>query len=174
MSLLWIDWVIVGIVCFYVIDGWKKGFAMLLVGIISFIISFWLAIRYHVLVGTFIIQKLGIGTIWTDIIGYIVVSFVSEYIISELLSYAVSMVPKNMLESELNRYIGAVFSCLKALVFVSLVLLVILSIPFRGGIKTDIAKSTIGSYLVRVAERYGGEVTSSLDQTLKEKRILGL
>lgn len=165
MNFNWIDWVIVGIAVYFFVDGWSAGFFQLLANFIAFLASLWLAVRYHALIGNFLGEKFGIPALWTKVIGYLLVAIVSESIISEIAAAVfLNRIPAKLYKQKINQWLGGLLAVINGLVFVAFFLLVILSLPLRGTIKQEVKNSVLGSRLVRLAERYGGSVTSSLEQ----------
>ncbi len=163
----WIDLIIVGVTAYYVYQGFTKGFAAIAAEFCAFLLSFYLAVRFHAPVGTFFAEKFGIGAGWTDLVGYIAVAFLSEAILVELFSALLSRIPKKMLDSKSNAVLGSFAAAANALIILSFVIIHILSLPLRGSIKTDIGSSSLARFLVTVSERYGGEVKSSLENAAK-------
>lgn len=164
----WIDWIIIAVVIYYIVDGWEQGFLQLVANFLSFLGSLWLAVRFHGMVGGFFIQKFGIPVTWTNVLGYLSVALVSQIALEEIFVHLFAKLPKKFGQSNTNRYLGSALSLTNALVLVSFILLLILSLPLRGTVKADIRNSSLGKQLVVLAERYGGTVTSSLEGITKE------
>ena len=164
----WIDWIIVAVIVYFVLDGWQQGFLQLLTNFLSFLGSLWFAVRFHGVVGGFFIQKFGISVSWTNVLGYLAVAMVSQIILEEVFIRLVARLPKRLGESKANRYLGSALSFVNASVILAFVLLLVLSLPLRGTVKSDIRNSVLGKELVLLAERYGGTVTSSLEGITRE------
>lgn len=160
----WIDVTIIAVIVYEVYGGWKRGFASLLADLLSFLASFWLAVRFHGIVGNFITEKLGVNATWADLAGYIVITMVSQMIIEALLLMLIDKLPAKFHMSRVNHWLGSVLSVGNGLVVVSFFLLLIVALPLRGAIKPDIRQSVLGSWLVKASESYGGGVKSSLNE----------
>lgn len=160
----WVDLTIIAVIAYEVYGGWKRGFASLLADLLSFLASFWLAVRFHGFVGSFITEKLGINATWADLAGYIVITMVSQMIIEALLLTLINKLPAKFQASRVNHWLGSVLSVGNGLVVVSFFLLLILALPLRGAIRPDIRQSVIGSWLVKASELYGGGVKSALSE----------
>lgn len=168
MQFNWIDWVIFFVVLYNVIDGWDKGLVSLLSNTLAFLASLWIAIRFHAQVGGFFVAKLGLPSVWTNVLGYLVLAFPSERVINAILEWPLLKLPQKIVRSVINRWFGSVFAVANALLFLAFLLLVIIALPVRGAVKRDIKNSRIGSALVVLSERYGGNVKSSLDSITQE------
>ena len=166
----WIDWTIIAVLLYYAVQGWKAGFADLGLSFVTFLISLWLAIKFHAPVGDFISQKFGVPVLWTSFLGYLIVGFIAEAVLAEIASLLISQIPKKLLESKFNKWFGIVISIFNGVVIVAFFLLVIIALPLRGSIKTDIKNSQIGNFLVTLAQRYGAPIESSI-QEVKDTAI---
>jgi uncharacterized protein YkwD len=164
----WVDYVIVGVAIYYSLEGWRTGLPYLLTSLGSFLASLWLAVKFHTQVGNFLGEKFGLPALWTTVLGYLIVALASGAIISEILAQLVARLPKKANSSVASKAAGALASAVKGLVIVAFILLVILSLPLRGNIKNDIKASVLSTHLVRLAERYGGSVKSSLDEVTEQ------
>jgi uncharacterized protein YkwD/uncharacterized membrane protein required for colicin V production len=161
----WIDWTIIAILVYYSLQGWSAGFADLGLSFITFLISLFLSIKFHSPVGDFLSHKFGIPAMWTEVLGYILVAFIAQTILSELVQLILVRLPKTVISSKLNKWLGMIVSIFNGVVIIAFFLLVILALPLRGTIKIDVQNSTIGNFLVTVAQKYGGPATSTIDQT---------
>lgn len=168
MYLNWVDFVILSVVVFFIADGWETGLVYLMTHLFSFLGSLLFAIRYHTVVGTFISDKFGTPPIWTDVAGYLIVSVICETIFTQALAFFIRKLPKRIFTSHYNHIFGAIVSSLNSLVITAFLLLLILSLPLRGTVKNDIKASPIGKRLVRLAEKYGGSITSSFEEAAQE------
>lgn len=168
MSFNWIDVIILAVAAYHVWDGWELGLVQLTTNLVSFLGSLWLAIRYHSVVGAFLEDKFGIPGLWSTVLGYIAVASLSETLIAHGLNLITSRLPRKYTDLKMNRALGAVLSVVNSCVIMAFVLLVLLALPIRGSAKTDVKNSYFGSRLVYLAETYGGQLKSSLDQVTAE------
>lgn len=170
MAINWVDVTIVLITAFYIFDGWRRGFTVLVVNLISFVASLWLAIRYHAILGNFFIQKFGIPSSWTNVLGYIGIAFAAQLLIEELGLLLVARLPERIAKSRVNHGLGAIVSTCTGLITVTFFILLILALPLRGTIKRDIQASPLAQKLITLSERYGGQMKSSLDDIARQAK----
>ena len=168
MQLNWIDWIILGVCVYYLIKGWEIGLIYLATNLVSFLAALWLSIKYHAPVGAFFADKFGVAKIWTTVLGYIVVAFVAEAVISELLGIVARKIPKKLITSRANQWLGSGLSFANGLILITFFLLVVTVLPLRGTLKQDIAASGLARPLVGLADRYGGNVRSTLDDATRQ------
>lgn len=164
----WVDWTIIAVLVYYAVQGWNAGFADLGLSFITFLVSLYLSIKFHAPVGDFLSRTFGIQSTWTAVLGYILVAFVAQAILSELVQLLLGKLPSKLVFSKVNKLLGVVVSIADGLVIVAFFLLVILALPVRGTIRTDVQQSKIGSALVNIVEKYGGPITSTIDQAGEE------
>ncbi|MEK9201014.1 MAG: CvpA family protein [Patescibacteria group bacterium] len=164
MQFNWIDWVIIVVTLYYVYEGFEDGLTKLGTDLISFLGALWLTVRYHGVVGRFIEQKFGTSSLWTNVVGYLVVGFVAEVLISLVLDRIVKLLPGKWEGSRIDRGLGAVFSALKALIIITFVLLLTLALPLRGTVKSDIRNSVIGGKLISLPGKYVDDLNETLDE----------
>lgn len=162
-GLNWIDWTIIVIVAYYAFTGWEAGFADLGFSFVTFIISLWLAIKFHSPVGDFLSTKFAIPSMWTEVMGYVIVGFIAEAILSEIASLILAQIPARIAASKANKLLGVIVSAFNGVVLVSFVLLVIMALPLRGTVKQDVQNSKIGGYFLAVAQKFGGPIQSTIN-----------
>lgn len=168
MQLYWIDAIIVIVILYHLYEGWIRGSLTLIANLFSFIGSLWLAIRYQHVVGTFLGEKFGITPAWTSVVGYAGVALIAQLVIEEVLLFGINRLPGKLHASKINQVLGALLSAVNGCILITFFLLLILALPLRGTIKQDINASFIGSTLVRIAQRYAGDITASISQAAKK------
>ncbi len=164
MNFNWIDWVILGVVLYHAYLGWEAGFFPLLVNFLSFLLALWVAVTWQVPVSGFLSEKFGIPHNWSAVLSYLLLAFFVQETISELLHGLLTRIPKRIRNSKIAESMGAVVSAANGLVIVAFVLLVVLALPLRGTVKTDIKNSRVGSILARYVEKYGAPIESVIEE----------
>lgn len=168
MPYSWVDIVIVLVVLYHLYDGWERGSLSLVANMGSFLISLWLAVRFQVQAGSFVIEKFGVAASWANVVSYVGVALISQIVLDSIFLWAIRKLPVNTHTSKINKWLGGVLSGINGILIIMFLLLLTLSLPLRGMIKRDIQTSVLGSRLVYVAEKYGGQVRSSLEEAAKE------
>lgn len=168
MHFNWIDWIIFFVVLYQAVDGWDRGLVALLSNTFAFLMSLWFAVRFHGVVGGFVVDIFGLPSVWKNVLGYVLLALPLEIVINSLLEWRILKIPQKIAGSIINRWTGSIFAVANALLFLAFLLLVILALPIRGTVKRDIKNSFVGSKLVILAERYGGSAKSSLDSIAQE------
>lgn len=159
----WVDWIIVIFFGYALADGWRRGLIVLLANFASFLGSLWFAIRFHALIGAFLTRTFGLTQMWSTVLGYFAVGVASQLVIEVIALPVLSYLLLRIFRSKTNTWLGSVVSGINALLMCTFILVFLLALPLRGTIHEDIRTSGIGSKLVGLAEKYGGQVHSSLE-----------
>ncbi len=164
----WIDGVVGAVLLFYTIHGWETGVVFLVANLISFIISLWLAVRYHQAVGGFLSEKFGVTPTWAGVVGYIIIAIAAEGLLSKLGEIVIERLPEKIVESKVNKWLGAIVAAVNGLLIVTFFMVLIVSLPLRGTIRKDIQDSTTGKILLPVIEKYGGQIKIAVDEVKQQ------
>lgn len=163
-SLNWIDWVIFGSVAYYALLGWEAGFFPLVISLVSFIAAVWAAIAWQAPVTGFLTEKFGIASSWSLVLSYIIIAFIIQEVVAEILRAFISRIPKRIVTSKIAEWLGALVSSLNGFIIISFLLLVVLALPLRGTVKKDIRASRVGGFLTGYIEKYGGPIQSAVEE----------
>ncbi len=166
----WVDWTIIAVFIYYSFTGWQAGFADLGFSFVTFFISLWLAIKFHAPVGSFLSVKFGIPDNWTAVMGYVIVGFIAELLLSEIASLILLQLPQKLVSSTWNKVLGVLIAAFNGIVIISFLLLIISELPLRGTIKQDVQHSIIGSFIVTQTEKFGGPLNTTIND-VKEKAV---
>jgi uncharacterized protein YkwD/uncharacterized membrane protein required for colicin V production len=170
MEFNWVDWVIVAVIAYHAFLGWQAGFFPLITSFVSFIAAVWAAIAWQGPASTFLMDKFGIALLWSQVVSYIGIALVVQELVQEVAHAFIARVPKKLQMSRISEWLGALISAVNGLIVASFVLLVILALPLRGTVKSDIASSKIGGFLTRYIEQYGGPVQSAIRNVGQDAR----
>lgn len=168
MPYSWVDIVIVLVILYHLYDGWERGSLSLVANLGSFFISLWLAVKFQVQVGSFIIEKFGVAAAWSNVVSYIGVALISQIVLDTVFLWAIGKIPVKTHNSKINKWLGAVLSGINGTLIIIFLLILALALPLRGMIKQDINASVLGSRLVRMAEKYGGPVSRSFEEVAQQ------
>ncbi|MCL4360117.1 CvpA family protein [Patescibacteria group bacterium] len=168
MQFNWVDIIIAVVAFYFFIEGWEAGLLSLIASFLSLLAALWLALRYYSAAAAFIALKFGVPSAWANILGYVGVALLSEFVLSELLSRIVSRFPDAVHVSRTNRVLGSFVSVVNGLIILAFFLILATSLPLRGTIRQDITGSFLGSRLVRLGEQYGGTITGTVQTVGRE------
>lgn len=164
----WIDAIIVVICMVFFIRGLEHGFIATLSGLVAWLIALFVSVRFHGYLATFTTQKFGMPPTWATLLSYLILTVLTELVVSEILQFVIFRLPNRVVGSRVNRWFGAVVSLGNALLFVTFLLLLIMALPFKGTVKDDIKSSFIGTTIISVTNTYLGTLNKTVDQAITE------
>jgi len=154
-TLNFLDLVIVLVVLFYIREGYDLGFTLAFLDLVSFIIAFIAALKFYGVVAGFFTLFLGMPLGVANALGFFLVAFVSEVVMSLLSRRLVRYLPGLPLGSRigkvfssLNHWLGIIPGVVSAFIIISFLLSVIVTFPSSPRIKQAVNNSVIGSNLV--------------------------
>lgn len=150
-----LDYVIVAVFAFYAYEGYALGFLLATADLISFILSFVIALKGYGMLGGFLSSAFAIPPGFANAIGFFVVALVSEIALNILLRRGVKFLPKLAVSerskeilASLNKTGGIIPGIISAIVILSFIFTVIISLPTSPFLKSSITDSMIGSRLI--------------------------
>jgi uncharacterized protein YkwD len=177
-TLNFLDMVIILVILFYVREGYTLGFTLAFLDLISFIIAFIAALKFYSLVAGFFTLFFGMPLGVANAVGFFLVAFVSEVIMSllsrRLVRYLPGLPPGSDVEkvfSSANHWLGIFPGFISAFIIISFLLSVIVTFPSSPLIKQAVNNSVIGSTLVANTSQFenglnkifGGALSDTLD-----------
>lgn len=172
-----LDIIILLVFAFYAYEGYILGFLAAFVDLISFIFSFIIALKGYSLVGGLIATQFSMPQGFANAIGFFILAFVFEIILNILLRRLAAKIPHLREESRFgrtfskgNHFLGLVPGIASALIILSFLLTVVISLPSSPFLKQLVTHSKIGSRLVAntaLAEKklndvFGGALNDTL------------
>lgn len=164
MQLSWIDGLFFFVFAYFFLKGWTQGFVYLSASVFSFLVSLYIALRYAVPVSAFITYRFHVDALWASVLSYFLVAFITEAIVSEILS---RMISGRGGVSFINRLLGGFVSAGGGLILLTLSFFLLLLIPLRADIKEYIRDSTVATVALSMLDRYGGPLPRVLDESAK-------
>lgn len=149
-----LDTVIVAILFFYAYEGYVLGFLSASLDLISFILSFIIALKFYNSLGLFLGDNLGIPPGFARAGGFFVIALISEIILGFVIRKLARKIPdvyydnSTNLINKLNSILGIVPGMMSAFIILSFLLSVIISLPSSPILKNAVTSSKIGKTLV--------------------------
>lgn len=143
-----LDFVIILVFIFYAIEGYAVGFLSSFFDFVSFIFSFVFALKFYSFIGVLIVKTFSIPQSFANAIGFFVIAFLSEIILSIILKTIFAKPPKEKTNQKINHILGFVPGLFSAAVLISFLLTLIISLPFSPTLKKEVSNSKLGSVLV--------------------------
>src|SRR5579862_8244074 len=177
-TLNFLDLVLILIVLFYVREGYMLGFTLAFLDLISFIIAFIAALKFYSFLAGFFTLFFGMPIGLANALGFFLVAFISEVVMSLISRRGVQYLPGlppgsriGKLFSSVNHWLGILPGMVSAFIIIAFLLSVIVTFPSSPFIKQAVNNSVIGSNLVANTSQFestlnkifGGALNDTLD-----------
>ncbi|QQG47547.1 MAG: CvpA family protein [Candidatus Woesebacteria bacterium] len=166
----WVDLIILGIIIFFVFEGFQIGFWVSLAELISLVGSFSISLWLYKFGANLIKTNFSLSNSVSNVISFLVISILMQGVLSFLFLSLISKIPKKYLLGIWVRILSIIPSFLQSLVLISFFLTLILGLPITPKIKGDISNSKIGGSLItqmsfvesKFDEVFGGLIKDTL------------
>lgn len=180
-----LDIIILVVVVYYAIEGYSLGFILALTDLLSFILSFFLALKSYILIAGFLVKLFSISIVFAHAIGFFLVAFLGEIAINILFRYFLRSFPvfhsRNKIFQffrSIDHLLGIIPGMASAFIVLAFLLTVIVSLPSSPLVKRLITKSEIGSILIdntsiferRLNDLFGGALNETLNYLTVEPK----
>ncbi len=151
--LTWIDWLIIGILIFYGLEGYALGALSAFLELVKFIVSFAIALKFYSITGLIILRFFAIPNGIANAIGFFLTALAAELILKLIEGLIVDYVYKIKLKKltilkVLNNFVGIIFSIVSGLIFIMFLLTLIAALPVSPFLKNSVTTSEIGGTLL--------------------------
>ena len=150
----WVDAIIVFVFAFFIYEGFKHGFLIMLADLVSLAISILLALKLYPLVSSVLIEIFPIPSVVANAIGFIILAIIFELGFVYLFGHLVKKAPRNFKSHPLNKYLSFFPAVLQALLIVAFVLVIIVGLPITLEIKKDFIDSAVGGTIIARAKNW--------------------
>ncbi len=143
----WIDLIVMFYLLIHFIDGARRGFVSILINMVSFLASLFLAFLTYSYSADLIVANFALDRVYANIIGFFVNIFIAKLAITLLVE---SILPRAVFEinsSATSRIIGGIVSLLYGSVVVFLIFSITLSFSLPYFIRSHFDSSTVGKFV---------------------------
>jgi len=154
LGLNWVDTLILIVVLIYLIEGWGLGFIRASADFISFIGSFILGLTFYPFFANLLVKYFAIPQGFANAGGFFIAAFISEIVLAIVfrrflvLFYSTTNFDKRpKIFKRLNKAFGVLPSFLSAVVLLSFILTMIITLPLSPFLKTSVSDSRFGNSL---------------------------
>lgn len=166
----YIDLIIVIVLIYFLSEGLRHGFWILLADFISFLASLILSLSTYKFVAAFLRSHITLAYSFANALGFLISAIILEAIIGFVLGHLIGKIPEKYWKHRLNKFFGLFPALGEALILISFFLILTLAFPIKPSIKIDIEESKIGGFLINKAtsiessinEVFGGVIEDSL------------
>lgn len=150
-----LDLLILGIIIFYAYEGYSLGFILAFSDLLSFLLSFVLALKAYSGLGTLLVAIFALPPGFANAIGFFLVALVSEIVLSLLFRRLLHLLPPvdndnpiKRIFKPLDRFLGIIPGICSAFIILAFLLSVVIALPSSPLLKHVVTDSKIGSHLV--------------------------
>ncbi|MEK7581190.1 MAG: CvpA family protein [Patescibacteria group bacterium] len=147
----WVDLIIILAIGVFAADGIKRGFLIQAFNIVGFLFSLLFALALYAQLASVLLKIFNIPEIAANPISFLIIWIVAESAFFGVLTGIYAKFIARYHHIKINKYLGILPSIANALLFLAFVLLLVVSLPIRPGIKQDIFNSKFGAELVNKA-----------------------
>lgn len=163
-----LDAVIVAVFIFYVIEGFEVGFFIAFFDFLGFILAFLLGLKGYSFIGQSLTGTIGISHGFANAIGFFVLAFVSQIIISIILRKIHNKIEEDLSPARedfsqehpmvsaytqsASRFLGILPGAASAFILLSFLLTLLIALPFSGFLKKTVASSALGNVLTTASQ----------------------
>lgn len=166
----WIDLIILVVILFFVAEGLRVGFWIVLADFFSFLFSIFTALFAYRFASEFLVNNFSLSTSIGNALGFLIIAITTNGIYGYLFSLSLKQIPKKFFRFKLDKFAAVLPAIGEALVLITFILTLILSFPLGSSIRKDISESKIGGYLVekssglnaRLGDIFGAAIEDSL------------
>ena len=147
----WVDLLILIVVAIFALEGLRRGLVVQLIDIIGFLVSLVASLTFYPQAAALLVKFFNLPKIAASPVGFLFIWLIIETLFFTIFEKLFRNFLPKLAEKPFNKYLGFIPAALNALLFLSFVLLFIVSLPIRPDIKKDIFNSEVGSGLINTA-----------------------
>ncbi len=174
-NLNWLDFVILGIILFYALEGYALGFIDAFLDLVSFVLSFAVGLKAYSFLGTLLVQYFALPIGISNALGFFVSALVSEIVIGVVLSRVIirlPILPKFYLNlpfaTLINRGLGILFGMSSGTILLAFLLTLIISLPTSAFFKQSVFSSRLGGIFVQRTQGFEKTINKVFGGALNE------
>lgn len=155
LGLTSLDFIIIAVILFYAYEGFVLGFLLASFDLVSFILSFIIALKGYSFFGSFLANQFKMPQGFANAISFFAIALIAEVILNILFRRGLKKLHasppiRDYMQrfQSIDHYAGLIPGTISALIILSFLLTVVISLPSSPYLKQVVTKSTIGSRLI--------------------------
>ncbi len=170
-----LDIIVLAVVAFYLYEGYVVGFFLATLDLLSFILSFLLALLFYTAAGTVFMMLFAMPQGFANALGFFCIALGAEIGLNLLLKFLVHRYPIPSLPdvvrerfSGLNHWLGMVPGLISALIVLTFLLSVVIALPSSPALKELVSGSRTGPLLIANTAVIEGKINEVFGGALKD------
>lgn len=164
----WVDFVIILFLLFYIWEGWGKEFILLGLELIVFVLSFMIALKLYPLMGNLLVDNFAFPQGLARAVGFFFSGVVAEKILSQFSEMIVSKIPPKVHKHELNKLLSFLPLLGNALILLTFILILVLSLPLQRIIKNGVSESKLARPLIAQTQVLESQLSGVFGQAISD------
>ena len=145
----WVDFGVLLLLVYYIWEGLERGLILGTIDLGGFFLSFLSALKLYPFTANLLILNFSLGRGIANAAGFLLVGFLTQLALSFAVTLIYPYLPKALLKTRWNKWLGFIPSFGSGVIFASFFLTLIISLPVRGSLKSDVLAGKLSGSLVR-------------------------
>jgi len=166
----WVDLAILLILIYFASEAWRHGVWVILADFVSFLGALLISLRAYKFTAGFLRTNFSLSHSISNALGFLITAIILEALFGYILGHALTKLPKKYWQNKWSKFLALLPAVGEGLILIAFILTLILGLPIRPSLKSDVADSKIGSYILKqtsgaerfVNEIFGGVIEDSL------------
>lgn len=166
----YIDLIIILILIFYVSEAFRHGFWILIADFLSFFGSLITSLRIYHYFSDFLKLNFNLSISIANALGFLLSAIILESLMGYLFGLLLHKLPEKFVKHKLSKLLGLMPAVGEGVVLISFFITLLMSLPIKPQVKTDIEDSKMGSFILlktsiiesKLNEVFGGVINDSL------------
>ncbi|HYK09114.1 MAG TPA: CvpA family protein [Candidatus Eisenbacteria bacterium] len=161
----WVDFVIVGVLLFYAVEGYALGAFPAFFDLLQFSASFLLGLQFYGLFTPFLTRQFSLPSGLSNAISFFLIAFIAEFLLHIFFRFLLKTAFKDsfLLKPELkrlNRILGIFPGLLSGMVLMMFILTVVASLPLSPFLRQTITNARLGRILLARSQLFEKQVST--------------
>jgi uncharacterized protein YkwD/uncharacterized membrane protein required for colicin V production len=166
----WIDLIIIIVVLFFVLEGMRHGFWVILADFLSFLGSLLFSFWAYMYAAKLLRANFSLSPSISNALGFLITAIFSEALLGYLFGLAITKLPKKLKKMKGQKVLAFFPALGEGLVIIGFILTLAIGLPIAPKIKLSITQAKIGNYILgqtsgiesKVNEVFGGVIEDSI------------
>lgn len=163
----WVDLLLIVIFILTVIGGWRRGFILGSLDLITWLGSLVLGYVFYPYTAIGLEKLFTLGA-WLLPVAFLVTVLVIRLLIGLVTRYIVRAVPENTNNSSFNRFLGLIPGAINGLIYVIILSALLLALPLRDSITNETRNSRFAGKLAMQSEWVNRKLAPVFDEAVRQ------
>lgn len=144
----WVDLVVFLVLFFFVLDVSRKSFVLEMLDFVSFLVAFFLSLRFYNFAGDIFQNGLQIPHSFAGVLGFATVWFLVELVLFVVIQFVLQKVKGLDRLDKVLHPLAVIPAFFRGLIFVAIILVLVGTFPVQPNVKLAVQQSKVGSLIL--------------------------